>query len=474
MHSYLGHEGLPPAELAAIGREEVRSYGGEVIPGRTDEVTRIDSDRFLVQLRGGHQVIARRVLAATGLVDEIPEINGLAQHWGRDAIHCPFCHGYEVRDTHLVQIITHPMGLHPSVLFRQLSSHLTLVLHEGVAADHPQLETLRRSGVAIVDQRVQRIVADDNGRVSAVELVGGDLIKADALAIGPRFRVRAAMLESLGVRPVEHASGLGDYIETNPAGETSAIGVYAAGNITDPSQQMINAAAQGSWVGAMIAFSLANEDALEAARPSGNERDWDHRYSGDQIWSGNPNGALVHEVTDMAPGRALDVGAGEGGDAVWLAEHGWQVTATDVSQRGLDRISAVAKERVLSVVCLHTDANAHDAYKGATFDMVSAHYASIPRTPDKRAVANILKAVAPGGTLLIVSHDLEPMRSPIDTSLYSRPFDADAYVRVEDFISALGNDADWTIETHESRPRPAGASSHHVSDIVLRAKRRAA
>lgn len=81
MHSYLGHEGVAPSALAALGCEEVRSYGGEVIQGRAIDVTRIDADRFRVQLIGGHSVIARRVLSATGLVDELPDIDGLAEHW---------------------------------------------------------------------------------------------------------------------------------------------------------------------------------------------------------------------------------------------------------------------------------------------------------------------------------------------------------------------------------------------------------
>ena len=146
MHSYLGHDGLPPAELAAIGREEVRSYGVEVVAGRAVDVTRTDDGRFRVELVGGHTVIARRVLAATGLVDELPDIDGLAEHWGGDVIHCPFCHGFEVRDRRIVQIVTHPMGLHPAGLFRQLSARFTLVLHDGVDADAPELDALRAPG----------------------------------------------------------------------------------------------------------------------------------------------------------------------------------------------------------------------------------------------------------------------------------------------------------------------------------------
>jgi SAM-dependent methyltransferase len=374
-----------------------------------------------------------------------------------------------------VQIITHPMGLHPAGLFRQLTSHLTLVLHDGVAADHPGLEPLRAAGVNVVDERVRRLVSGHDGRVSSVETISGRHISADAVAIGARFRVRADIFASIGITPAPHPTGLGDYIEADAMGATSVPGLYAAGNVTDPSQQVLQAAAQGSWVGGMISFSLAHEDLAAATRPSANEIDWDHRYRGEQVWSGNPNGTLVNEISNTSAGRALDVGAGEGGDAVWLAERGWHVTATDISTNGLARIAAVASDRSLPIECLHSDANAYQPYEGAAFDLVSAHYASIPRTPDGRAIDNLLHAVAPGGTLLVVTHDLEPMRAPIDTHEHSRAFDPDAYVRVEDFVRALATSPDWAIEVNEKRSRPPGhaAASHHVDDVVLRARRRA-
>lgn len=473
MHGYLGHEGLPPAELSAIGRAEVRSYGGEVLSGRATAVTRTDDGRFAVALVGGHRVVARRLLAATGLVDELPVIEGLAERWGGEVIHCPFCHGYEVRDRRVVQIVTHPMGLHPAALFRQLTERLTLVLHDGVAADDPALDPLRRAGVAVVAQRVRRIVPGVAGCAVAVELEDGDRLDADAVAVGPRFRARAEIFASIGLTPSPHPTGLGDHLVTDPTGATAVAGVYAAGNVTDPSQQVLPAAAQGSWVGAMISFSLAHEDLAAAARPSANEADWDHRYGGAQLWSGNPNGSLVNELRHVAPGRALDVGAGEGGDAVWLAEAGWRVTASDISTRALARIAAAAAERGLSIEALHADAAAHRPFEPAAFDLVSAQYASIPRSADGRAVANLLDAVAPGGLLLVVSHDLEPMRAAIDTTRNSRAFDPDAFVRVEDVAAALRSAAGWEIERYEKVPRPAGAASasHHVDDIVLRARR---
>ena len=438
-------------------------------------MTRTDNDRFRVELVGGHTIVAPRVLAATGLVDELPDIDGLAEHWGRDVIHCPFCHGYEVRDRRIVQIVTHPRGLHTAPLFRQLSARLTVVLHDPVDLDDSELDALRAGGVDVVHGQVRRIVTGADGHVAAVELADHARIDADAVVVAPRFRVRAEPFEPLGLRPAAHPTGLGDFVETDATGATAVPGLYAAGNVTDPSQQVLQAAADGSRVGAMVSFSLADDDIRAAARPSANEADWDHRYGGDQLWSGNPNGTLVKEISGLAPGRALDVGAGEGGDALWLAEQGWSVTASDISQRALDRVDDAAKRRGLHVERHHADANALDAYETAAFDLVSAQYASIPRTPDGRGVRNLLNAVAPGGTLLVVGHDLEPMRAPIDTAAHSRPFDPDAYVRVDDFAAALADSPAWDIEVHEKRPRPAGAASasHHVDDIVLRARRNA-
>jgi thioredoxin reductase/SAM-dependent methyltransferase len=467
MHSYLGHDGLPPAELTAIGREEVRSYGVEVLAGRAVDVARLEDGRFRVDLVGGGTVVARRVVAATGLVDVLPDIEGVAELWGGDVIHCPFCHGYEVRDQRVVQIVTHPMGLHPAGLFRQLTERLTLVLHDGVKPDDPELDALRAAGVTVIDTPVRRLVTGDDGHVVAVELVSGDRIDADAVAVGAPFRVRAEPFASLGLIPVPHPTGMGDFVETDATGETSVSGLYAAGNLTDPSQQVLQAAAQGSRVGGMISFSLASEDIAAAARPFSNQADWEHRYSAAQIWSGNPNGTLVNEIEGTAPGRVLDVGAGEGGDAVWLAERGWKVTASDISQRALDRITAVANGRGLTIDCHHADANSLDAYPTQEFDLVSAQYASIPRTPDGRAVNNLLAAVAVGGTLLVVGHDLEPMRRHVDTTSHSQLFDPDAYVRVDDFVDAITNSAAWEIDVNDKRPRPSGAAStHHVDDVV--------
>lgn len=472
MHSYLGHEGVPPAEFSAIARAEVRSYGVEILTGSAVDVTRTGDEgfRFRVALAGGHTVLARRVLAATGLVDVLPEIPGAAEHWGRGVIHCPFCHGFEVRDQRIVQIVTHPSGFHSVAMFRQLSDRFTIILPEDLDGVRLEVDALRAAGVDVIEQAVSSIVTGDWGRVAAVELHGGDRIDADAVVIGVRFKVQADAFRSLGLEPVEHPSGLGAVVGVDETGETSIPGLYAAGNLTDPSHQVLQAAAHGSRVGAVISFSLAHEDIELATRPSAGEADWDHRYGDDQIWSGDPNPSLLTELADVVPGRALDVGAGEGGDAVWLAEQGWKVTASDISQRALGRVAAEGARRGVEIEVHRTDANALGAFNAGGFDLVTAHYVPMPRTPDRRGVRNLLEAVAPGGTLLVVSHDLESMHASGDTTDH-QPFDPDAYLNVADFVDVLEGSSEWGIKTHETRARPATNSSPHVNDIVLRAQR---
>lgn len=474
MHGYLGRNGSPSSELAAAGRDEVRSYGGEVLSGRVSRVTRIEDDRVRVELVGGHAVIARRVLCATGLVDVLPEIDGLAEGWGRDVIQCPFCQGFESRDRRMVQIVTHPMGLPTAVLFRHLTSRLTVVLHGPVDVPDAELDALRTGGVDVRNGPVHRVTRDAGGHITDVELSDGERIETDVVVVGTSFRVRIEPFASIGLHSVAHPSGLGDVVETDATGETMVPGLFAAGNVTDPSQQIVQAAADGSQVGAMISSLLAHDDLRASVRPSANEADWDHRYSGEQIWSGNPNGTLVNEIGGMAPGRALDVGAGEGGDALWLAAQGWQVTASDVSQRALDRIDAEAKRRDLAVECHRADANTLRAFEIGAFDLVTAHYASIPRTPDGIGVRNILNSVALGGTLLIVGHDLDALHAQIDAQDHVMPFDPDAYVQIDDFAALISDSPEWDTEVSEKRRRPPGSTSasHHVEDVVLRARRR--
>ena len=195
--------------------------------------------------------------------------------------------------------------------------------------------------------------------------------------------------------------------------------------------------------------------------------EWDERYaSAEQVWSGRPNGALVAEVAGLRPGRALDVGCGEGADVVWLAQQGWDVTGLDVSQVALDRAAMHARQAGASVRWVHADLVQAQLPAGA-FDLVSAQYPALLRTPGDDAERALLAAVAPGGTLLVVHHaDIDPEEAK------ARGFDPADYVGPAD-VAALLDDG-WRVEVDEKRSRDitGGAGAHHTHDLVLRARRR--
>lgn len=474
MHSYLGHEGRSPEEFLRMARSEARSYGAEILTGQALDVQRADHG-FHVELSGGTRIIARRVVAATGQMDELPKIPGLAEHWGTSVFHCPFCHGYEVRDQAITVIITSPSSLHALPLLRQLTSKLSIVLHEGVSKDEPQLRKLEAAGVQVYSSAVAAVVNHPDGTLRGLELSDGSFVDSEAILAGSRLHPRVDAFKDLNLQIAEHPTGAARYVEADPVtGATSVPGLYAAGTLTEPMLQVLPTAAAGTRVGGMVCFDLANEDLDTAARPLAHAADWEGRYSSEQQWSGNPNGSLVAEVQDLPAGTALDIGAGEGGDAIWLAKRGWQVTASDISQHALARVHAGSEQQGVQVRLLHADANAADPFGGQQFDLVTASYASIPRTPDHRGIANFLNAVAPGGQLVIVNHDVEEMRAALESHGHNgtRPFDHEAFISTHDFISALEESEQWEILVNELRDRPHGAASgHHVRDEVLRARR---
>jgi SAM-dependent methyltransferase len=197
------------------------------------------------------------------------------------------------------------------------------------------------------------------------------------------------------------------------------------------------------------------------------QAEWDKRYAErEQLWSGRPNGALVVEVAGLTPGRALDVGCGEGADAIWLAQGGWDVTALEVSGVALQRAARHAQDAGQIVHWVHAGL-AEAALPPASFDLVSAQYPALLRTPDAAAERALLAAVAPGGILLLVHHAGMENR-PIEDG----DFDPADYVWPSMIFALL--DDDWQVELNEQRPRIApegGAGAHHAEDVVLRARR---
>jgi SAM-dependent methyltransferase len=194
--------------------------------------------------------------------------------------------------------------------------------------------------------------------------------------------------------------------------------------------------------------------------------EWDARYAGaEQVWSGLPNTALAAEAAGLAPGRALDVGCGEGADAVWLAARGWDVTALDVSQVALQRAMRHAHDAGVEARWLQSTLVGAPVQPG-TFDLVSAMYPALRRTVGNEAENMLMDAVAPGGVLLVVHH------ADVDTEqAKAHGFDPADYVGPADVAALL--DQDWQVEIDWRRPRATttGAGAHHTLDAVLRARR---
>lgn len=191
---------------------------------------------------------------------------------------------------------------------------------------------------------------------------------------------------------------------------------------------------------------------------------WDNRYNeSERIWSGKPNAQLVAEVAGLQPGSALDVGSGEGGDAIWLAEQGWQVTGVDISKVALARAAEHSRERGVTVDWVHTDLT--EVAPTTKFDLVTAHFFHLPERGQIELLhRRLASAVAPGGTLLIVGH------SPLDMdTVEGRPKSPDMYYTAQQ-VEAVLEPGDWTVLVAEARPRTVKGISW--LDEVLRAQRR--
>jgi thioredoxin reductase len=262
MQGYLSRDGMPPAEFLATGREEIARYGVELVRDRAVDVTR--GKDFAVALASGGHVHARRLVIATGLKDELPKIPGVAERYGRDVLHCPYCHGWEVRDRAFGVLATTPMSVHQALMVSQWSKDVTFFLHE-VAEEELSDDDLRRlaaAGVKVVPGQVAELVIDDD-RLTGVRLADGTTHTREVLFVAPRAVPQTGLLEKLGAELTE--SPFGSYPVVDPTGLTTVPGVWAVGNAMGFSEQVINAAAGGYRAGAFINGELLMTDLDSAA-----------------------------------------------------------------------------------------------------------------------------------------------------------------------------------------------------------------
>ncbi|QLJ01707.1 NAD(P)/FAD-dependent oxidoreductase [Streptomyces sp. NEAU-sy36] len=262
MQGYLTRDGMSPADFLAAGREEIARYGVELVRDRVVDASR-DEDGFTVVLAGGDTARARQLVVATGLRDELPPLPGLAERFGRDVLHCPYCHGWEARDLPTGVLAASALGVHQALMVTQWSKDVRLFLHlvpEAELADE-DLRRLAAAGVEVVPGEVAGLVVAGD-RLTGVRLADGTVHDREVLYAAPRPVPRNELFVRLGAELRE--TPFGAYPVIDERGLTSVPGLWAAGNASGFAEQVVNAASRGYRAGAAINGELLFAD-LDAA-----------------------------------------------------------------------------------------------------------------------------------------------------------------------------------------------------------------
>ena len=264
MHGFPSHDGTPPREFLDLTRSQLARYDVTVIAAQARTAERT-SEGFWVTTSSGEEVACRRLLACSGISDRLPDVQGVQDAWGRGVVHCPYCHGWEIQDQRIGVLASGPMSVHQALLFRQWTDRLTLLVHTQDAPTAEQTEELAARSIRIVPGEVVRVDTID-GRVSGVRLASGEQVALDALAVAPIAVPRADFLLPLGLAARPHPSGMGEHVPADETGKTAVAGVWAAGNLTNPSLNVLGSANAGAVAAGAINADLIADDTAAALR----------------------------------------------------------------------------------------------------------------------------------------------------------------------------------------------------------------
>ncbi|MEV8629360.1 NAD(P)/FAD-dependent oxidoreductase [Streptomyces sp. NPDC051079] len=257
MQGYLTRDGMSPAAFLEAGRREIAGYGVERTEGVVTAAAPDGAGGFALALADGRRVRARRLIVTTGLVDELPELDGLTGRWGRDVLHCPYCHGWEVRDR-AFGVLAHPeLPAHQALMVSQWSADVTLFLHTAAAPGAQDAARLAAAGVTVVTGEVAGLVVEDD-RLTGVRMADGRTVPREVLFVGPRPAPRDGLLTALGAQTGE--TPFGAFVAVDETGRTSVPGVWAAGNAIGAHEQVVNAASGGYRAAAAVNGDLLLSD----------------------------------------------------------------------------------------------------------------------------------------------------------------------------------------------------------------------
>lgn len=262
-HGFLGQDGKAPAAIIATARSQLLAYPtAEHIAGEATGARQRDGD-FELTLASGATYQAPRLILATGVVDELPDIPGLRERWGATVLHCPYCHGFEVASGRLGVLAAGGTAVHQALLIPDWSSDVTLFTNGAVAPDDAQRAALDARGVRVEEEPVAAVLGAAP-HLEGVRLADGRVVALDALFTAPRTRPASALAEQLGCAFDDGPSG--PFIRTGERKETTVPAVFAAGDAARPAHNATWAAADGVTAGIAAHQSLAIPVSPLAAR----------------------------------------------------------------------------------------------------------------------------------------------------------------------------------------------------------------
>ena len=412
MHGVLGHEGIDPADLLRKGREELAAYDVEIRAGRVarlDQTDHEDGNGVSVLLEDGERLTGRVAIVATGVTDELPGIPGLAERWGATVLHCPYCHGWEVRDRRIGVLTTSPLGMHQAQLIRQWSDDVVVFTAGLGQLDEADEQRLLARGITLVTAPVTEVLGEGD-QVTAVRTADGSVTEVGALFTAGTLRPHDGFLTHLGLERTDTPAG--SFLAVDATGKTSSDRIWAVGNVSNPMANVPISMSAGTMAGSFVNMTLVTDDFDRAtARPTPVDF-WQEKYAGsDRIWSGNVNTVLGDIAVGLVPGKALDLGSGEGADVIWLAREGWQATGIDISEHAVARGREAARAAGLSEEQARFVASDLSSLSdlGGSYDLVTASFfhspVELPRADILRRAAEL---VSTGGHLLVTSHAAAP------------------------------------------------------------------
>lgn len=510
VHNALGLDGKSPTELAELGRTEAERYGVEFHAGSVASVDE-SAGGLRVTLEATGETVqsfdARVLIVATGVRDILPEIAGLARHWGTGVLHCPYCHGWEVRGSRIGVVTSSPLSLHQAKMLRQWSDNVTVFSAALGELDAATARGFAARGVRVVPSPVEE-VQGDGAQVTAVVTADKKSHAVNAVFVTSALAPIDGFLAGLNLAREDQPWG--SFIGVDQTGQTSHPRIFAAGNVVQPMATIPSAMGTGTIAGAAANYALVEEDYALAAANAGHSHEgapeydpghvhgsshnhgsahaqqdphedptlfWERRYSdSDRIWSGRVNEALAAVSADWVPGRSLDLGCGEGGDVLWLAERGWAATGIDLSATAVSRAVTEAASRELTEARFVAGDLGDWVARGALidgsaqpFDLITASFMQSPvELPRQRILRAALTRLAPGGRLVVLTHAAPPPWAKNHPGEFLPPEGEVALLGLE------GAPGQWVIEVAEVRERDAegpDGRQHHLEDTVVVVRR---